>query len=174
MKKVAMLLISTLLLTGCVAKASDNIQMGKLVDCASVNHDPSITTGAYVQCLANTDLAIFESLRGPAIINFFGSWCPPCRQEMPYFRNLYAKPHHVDLIGIDVEEKNIEDGRSFVKSFGITWPVFYDYSGSTRKFTGPGVPVTLFIDAQGKTIYTKMGAFTNEKELLDAVKKYFG
>lgn len=168
----AALLLLALSITGCVSNAASDIPLGKVMDCSSVNVDPAITEGSFVQCLANTDVVAFEAIRGPAMINFWGSWCASCIDEMPYLREFYAENPNIKLIGIDVEEQNIEDGRGFVRTSGITWPNYFDYSSSTRKFSGLGVPVTLFIDAQGKVLYTQMGAFKNKGQIEALAKKY--
>lgn len=144
-----------------------------IVGCEGVKRDAKVVKGAYVQCLANTDLAIFESLRGPMVVNFWGSWCGPCEDELPYLRTFYSKyGKKYPLVGVDVEEATIENGRTFAANQKMAWPNYFDYSGSTKKITGIGVPVTVFIDAKGKIVYKKIGVLNSYKELVDLAKKY--
>ena len=63
------------------------------------------------------------------------------RKSSPYFFEYFqTKDPQIQLIGVDVEEKRIEDGRMFARTNGIMWPNLYDEDGSTRKYFGMGVP----------------------------------
>lgn len=150
------------------------VHAATIIGCDGVKMDRSVKKGSYLQCLANTDLAYFESLRGPMVVNFWGSWCGPCLDEIPYLRAFHKKYPKTALVGIDVEERDIENGRAFVIENKMNWPNFYDYGGSTRKITGVGVPVTIFINSKGKIVYRKIGVLKNAKELETLAKKYLG
>jgi thiol-disulfide isomerase/thioredoxin len=107
------------------------------------------------------------------IVNVWGSWCGPCKEEIPIFRSFYEKAKtKVALVGIDVEEASIEDGRKFVASNGITWPNLYDPDGRSRAYFGLGVPVTWFIAADGSVAGKKIGVFKSEIELITLTSKY--
>jgi hypothetical protein len=94
---------------------------------------------------------------------------------MPLFVEFYGRAKgKVTLLGIDVEEAQIADGRHFVETRGITWPNLYDKNGRTASIIGPGVPVTYFVDAKGATVYTKIGVITSVKELEELTRKYLG
>lgn len=140
--------------------------------CEGVTRDLTVKKGATLQCLTDKNSYIFESLRGPAIVNFWGSWCAPCLDEIPYFRSFVKKYPKMRVIGIDVEERKIGDGQAFVRKNRMNWPNFYDASGSTRGITGVGVPITLFIDKSGKIKYKKIGVLRDLKELETLAKKY--
>jgi len=116
---------------------------------------------------------MLEGIRGPVVINVFGSWCAPCQQEIPLFVSLYATKK-VSIVGIDVEETNIQTGRNFVLKKGITWPILYDATGATKSSFGPGVPVTWFLDAKGYVVYRHVGLVTSQKQLNSEVAKYLG
>jgi len=109
------------------------------------------------------------------IVNVWGSWCGPCKEEIPIFRSFYEKAKgKVALIGVDVEEANLNDGRKFVAGNGITWPNLYDSDGRSREYFGMGVPVTWFIAADGSVAGTKIGVIKNEIELITLTNKYLG
>lgn len=143
-----------------------------LTSCEGVKKDAAVTKGSYLQCLANTDLAFFESFRGPMVVNFWGSWCGPCADEMPYFRKFYKEQKQYALVGIDVEEARIDNGRTFANYQKMVWPNYFDYSGSTRGISGMGVPVTIFINKSGKIVHKKVGVLKSYKELEALAKKY--
>src|SRR3989338_4009118 len=94
----------------------------------------------------------------PIILNFWATWCPPCKEEMPLFENAYqAKSDKIIVIGVNLQEsrENIND---FIKKFDITFPILLDpnseVKGLYNVFTQP---VTYFIDKDGKIIGKKFG-----------------
>lgn len=88
-------------------------------------------------------------------------------------RSFYAKnASAVALVGVDVEEAKRTDGSDFVVANGMTWPILVDPDGRSRGFFGMGVPVTWFIDRDGKVLHKKIGVLNSEQELRDLATKY--
>ena len=171
MKRIALLVSTLLLLSGC-ANSVEPIA-GKVISCSDIKIEKVVTDGVQLGCLDGGEGAYLQALRGPMLINVWGSWCYECGIEMPYLRSFYAKAQgKVALVGVDVEEKNIEAGQKYVESHGITWPNFYDSDGSSRGYFGMGVPVTWFIAADGSVAYKKIGAFKNELEIIELSARY--
>ena len=144
---------------------------GKVVSCSTITLSKSLTKGISLPCLDSKSQVIYQAIRGPVVVNVFGSWCEPCRQEIPHFLELQGL-HKVAIVGVDVEEANIKAGRNFVIKMGITWPVLFDSTSVTRGIFGLGVPVTWFIDAHGKVMYKQIGIITSTAELKSDVRKY--
>ena len=171
MKRLAMA-VAVLLLAGC-SSPSEKIA-GEVVSCESILSSAT-ENSIMLDCLDGTDGASINGIKGPAIINVWGSGCGPCKEEMPILRSFYEKAQdNLALIGVDVEEASIEDGRKFVKNNGITWPNLYDADGESRAYFGMGVPVTWFIAADGSVAYKHIGVFKNEIELISMTSKYLG
>ena len=169
----ALVVIALLLLTAC--SPSSSYVKGEVVSCESISQDTSFVGGIEMDCLDRTTGARLGALRGPMILNVWGSWCGPCREEIPILRSFYEKAQgKVALVGIDVEEATFDDGRRFVERNGIVWPNLYDPDGRSREYFGLGVPVTWFIAADGSVAGKKIGAFTDESELLTLTTKYLG
>ena len=169
MKRLAMA-VAVLLLAGC-SSPSEKIA-GEVVSCESISSSAS-ENSIVLDYLDGTDGASINGIKGPAIINVWGSWCGPCKEEMPILRSFYEKAQdNLALIGVDVEEASIEDGRKFVKNNGITWPNLYDADGKSRAYFGMGVPVTWFIAADGSVAYKHIGVIKSEKELISMTSKY--
>jgi thiol-disulfide isomerase/thioredoxin len=173
MKRLSILFVALLFVSGCTTIPSA-ISKGELVDCSSLVVDSKVT-GTELECLEGSAGIVLEALRGPTIVNVWGSWCGPCQKEIPLFVDFYSRAKDkVTLLGIDVEEAQVADGRHFVETRGITWPNLYDKDGRTSSVIGPGVPVTYFVDAQGATVYTKIGVIASVKELEELTRKYLG
>ncbi len=169
----ALAVVLLLLLTSC-SSPSTYVQ-GEVVSCDSITQDTTFVGGIQLDCLDGTNGAQLEALQGPMIVNVWGSWCGPCKEEIPILRSFYEKAKDkVALIGVDVEEASIDDGRRFVEENGITWPNLYDSDGRSGEYFGLGVPVTWFIAADGSVAGKKIGVFKNEIELITLTNKYLG
>lgn len=114
-----------------------------------------------------------EDLLGqPVLINFWASWCPPCRAEMPDLvevSKLYGD--QLAFIGINVTSQDgLSQGKQFIEEFAMNYPNLVDKDGSvSRRYQVPPIPTTLVIDAGGTIVYRKMGGMT-KTELVTAVK----
>jgi thiol-disulfide isomerase/thioredoxin len=173
MKAISLLFVSVLLLTSCGTESPKSVGNGQVVSCSSIETDPNITSGTTLECLDGNSNIVLEAIKGPAIINVWGSWCAPCREEMPFLRQL-AATGKVKMIGIDVEEPNMKTGRKFVIDQGITWPNLYDRDGSTKGTFGMGVPVTWYLDSDGKVVYRHIGVLNSKRQLFLQVEKHLG
>lgn len=94
------------------------------------------------------------------MLNFWATWCPPCRVEMPSMQVLYDKTRDVafDIMAISVGEqkKTVTD---FLAQHPYTYPVFLDPSGSqSAPFAGRGIPTTFILDKQGRAIAGLVGS----------------
>ena len=104
-------------------------------------------------------------LRGrPVVVNFWGSWCPPCVEEFPRLAN--AVDEHADdglvVIGI-VYQDRFTSARDFMESFGATWPAAMDPGGRVAAAYGIyGAPETFFIDRDGIVAARQIGPFTED------------
>jgi cytochrome c biogenesis protein CcmG, thiol:disulfide interchange protein DsbE len=174
MKKSA-LIVASLLLAGCSQSTTALPNDGVVVDCSSIQTVETNSKAVALECLDEGSVVNFANIKGPTLVNVWGSWCGPCKDEMPIFVDFYAKHRDsVGLIGISVEEADIQDARDFVKEYGITWPNLNDADGSTRASLGMGVPITLFIDEKGEIVHRKIGVVTTIEELEDEARKYLG
>jgi thiol-disulfide isomerase/thioredoxin len=174
MKKVA--LVSALfLLAGCGQETSALPGNGVVVDCSTIATVETANESALLKCIDDNSTVDIGQIKGPALVNVWGSWCLSCQDEMPIFVDFYTKyQEKIALIGISVEEADVQDARNFVKLYGVGWPNLNDPDGSTRGTLGMGVPITLFIDAQGKIAYRKIGVVTSIEELEKDTQKYLG
>ena len=173
MKKIFFLIL-VLLLSGC-SKTEPAAQSVEVVSCASVTRDESVVKGIDLECVDGSPGAVIESLRGPMILNVWGSWCTTCLDEMPEFVSFYSKAKgKVQLVGVAVEEASLANSQRFIEENGMTWPNYYDRDNKTRGYFGMGVPVTWFIDASGNAAYKKIGVIKSASELVALTEKYLG
>ena len=177
MKSISLLFVFTLLLSGCTStpKFEGN---GVIPGCDEIRVGVASDKKLELPCLDGSTSVDFHQIKGPIVINIWGSWCEGCRQEMPYFIDLYATPSfksgQIQLLGIDVEENSPTSGPDYIKQSGMSWPHLNDVDDQTKAIFGPGVPVTWFIDSQGVVIEKHIGAYQNKQQLFDQVEKAFG
>jgi cytochrome c biogenesis protein CcmG/thiol:disulfide interchange protein DsbE len=100
-----------------------------------------------------------ESLRGkPVIVNFWASWCAPCRKEAPELQRLARMLRgRAALVGVDWADSR-SNARSFVKRYGWTYPILSDPDATVGdRYRVTGLPTTIVIDARGKIRRTLRG-----------------
>ena len=88
----------------------------------------------------------------PVVLNFWASWCEPCKLEAPILESVYRKYSGTDVIflGVNVWDKN-DDAREYLRQYNITFDSAIDATGGTAIDYGvSGIPETFFIDRNGK------------------------
>ncbi len=178
MRKFSVLIITALLLGGSsTGEQSQTATPGVIASCDEIDTSKETSEVLKMSCLDGSSEINYHSIKGPIIINVWASWCTGCKEEMPYFVDLYANPifksGQIKLLGIDVDEKNANSGPNFIKSHGMSWPHLEDTDSRSKLVFGPGVPVTYFLDKSGEVIHKHIGAYRSKSQLYEAVEKYF-
>ncbi|MCL2403688.1 MAG: TlpA family protein disulfide reductase [Coriobacteriia bacterium] len=104
-------------------------------------------------------LLLSDYIGTPVVLNFWASWCPPCRMEKPHFQQAFEQyGNDVKFILLNVDEP-IEVARAYMDEEGFTFPVYFDetHAGAST-FGVTGVPETFFIDADGVISSRFLGA----------------
>ena len=110
-------------------------------------------------------------------MNFFASWCVPCRAELPVLSAMAAQAgDRVRFVGIDAEESR--DGEALAHQYIRGWPLAQDVGGRLNSglhdaLGAQGMPVTAFYDAQGRLLGVKLGTFVHDT-LRDRLNQLYG
>jgi thiol-disulfide isomerase/thioredoxin len=119
--------------------------------------------------LPQFDLAAYERLLGqltgtPVVVNVWGSWCAPCRDEAPDLARAHAEyGDRVQFLGVDILDAR-ESARGFMREFGWTYPSVFDPPAAIRDGLGLlGQPTTLFYDETGALVDRWVGPIPAEE-----------
>ena len=128
--------------------------------------------------LAGSDRTLLDWQGKVRVVNFWATWCEPCREEIPALQRVQAKfaANGLETIGISID--HADKVRQFAKNMAITYPLLLgdasviDVARALGNRAG-GLPYTLVIDAQGKLLASKLGGIT-EAQLTDILLPALG
>jgi len=127
------------------------------VTLAGINGTPSVDLG---------------SLRGPAVVNLWASWCTPCRKELPLYAD-FARAYagKVDVLGVDFQETSDQGARDLMGKAKVGYPVVLDPDGDTGAI---GLPKIVLVDADGTIAHQEYVEIKTAAQLEDLVAEHLG
>ncbi len=161
---LAIALVSATILGGCVGSgpaASPGASV-TVVD-VGVDRPAPLLSGT---TLDGSTVSLADLRGRPVIVNFWASWCVPCRQEFPLFKAALAR-HAGDRLAIlgVVFNDDAAAARAFATSTGATWPSLPDPSGAAAKaYRVPAPPQTFFVDREGVIRAAQLGQLVDAAE----------
>ena len=168
------MLVTLILLAACgsnpVNNAAPTTPIGDVIGLDVGNKAPNFTTQ-----LVSGQTVTLESLKGRIVlINFWATWCGPCRAEMPFFQRLADSYDKKDfqVLAIDFLE-NPEQISKFTSQFGLKFDIGLDQKGEiNRTYNVLSYPTSYVIGRDGKVLARQSGPFTPPEKLETALKKW--
>jgi thiol-disulfide isomerase/thioredoxin len=156
-RALGLLLAAALLLTGCGATEKARPERLPDISLATLGGGPAV------------DL---RSVRGPAVVNLWASWCVPCKRELPIYAD-FARRHtgRVSVLGIDFQETDGSAATALMATSKVGYPVLADPDGDLHAI---GLPEILLIDAHGKIAYREYVEIKSLAQLEGIVEKHLG
>lgn len=142
------------------------------LDVAAVEAKPGAEMRAVKRPIAATDFHL-RDLNGKRVrlgdfqgkvvlLNFWATWCSPCRKEMPSMQRLYQeyKDKGLEIVAVSVDTTSSGEVRAFIEELGLTFTALHDRDSQvSRLYSNPGVPSSYLIDVQGKLVYRVLGEY---------------
>lgn len=159
-KKVACLCFLMVFLVLPVSKGWASSDEGHWADLGGVRFDESVDFKDFTLASVDGKEIVLSSLKGKVVVlNFWASWCPACREEMPSMERLYNeyKNKGLVIVGIDfMERPGVVE--KYLKKTGLTFPILLDKYGKVAdQFNAKLIPTTYIIDKKGKAIGKVIG-----------------
>jgi peroxiredoxin len=115
-----------------------------------------------------------SSYKGQAVLlNFWATWCGPCKIEMPWFVELQKEygPQGLQIVGVAMDDASTEDITKFVKEMGVNYTILLGKEAVGQEYGGVNVlPTTFFIDRDGKIVAREFG-LQSRSLFVDNIKK---
>ena len=113
------------------------------------------------------EVSLSDFIGKPVILNFWASWCGPCKSEMPEFETAYQKyREEIQFMMVNLTDGNretVETAAEYIAGEGYTFPVFFDTeSDAAITYGATSIPVTYFVDAEGHLVAYGSGALSGE------------
>ena len=116
-----------------------------------------------------------RALRGhPVVVNKWASWCPPCREEFPFFQRLSVEHgRRIAFLGVDSQD-NDADARAFLRRFPVSYPSYKDPDLRVSAVFNAvaAFPTTAFYDSRGRLSYVHQGGYATKRKLDEDIARY--
>ena len=174
---LALALVMLVVIQGCANNTPDR---GAGTGAQAVELEPAPTVGRMAPDFILKDLdgnsVRLSDLRGKVVfINFWATWCPPCRAEMPEIEAVHQeyKDKGVVVLGVDISEP-ASTVRQYIQKGGFSWTIVLDSTGEVaRNYQIAAIPTSFFIDGEGIIRAVNIGAMTKramESKLAEAMR----
>ncbi len=126
-------------------------------------------------CLGGGSLDLTRAPGVPTVVNLWGSWCPPCRDELPLLQELAdTAGDRVRVVGV-VSKDGEPQAESFGEDAGVTFPNAFDGAGDLMAELGlNALPYTMFLAADGTLVHSELGPVESVEELEQLVARHLG
>ena len=165
---LALLLVALLAVAGLLySRLSDGYTPNAPAGSASsetAESSPLVPAPDFTVYTADGDeVTLSEQLGKPVVLNFWASWCGPCKNEMPHFEEAAARLEgEVTFMMINVtdgDRETVETASTFIADKGYTFPVYYDTElQAPRLYGASSLPLTFFVDAEGHAVTYAVGS----------------
>jgi len=149
-----------------------SILLAVLAACSSANKGNAAETGLVdttLVALDGTEVNLSDSKGQVVIIDFWATWCPPCRNSIPTFIRLHEKYSENGLVILGIGLDDEQDLQKYAKDAGIPYLILIGNNDIAKAYGVTGIPKTIFIDKKGKIRKTQVGFAPELEASFDAL-----
>ncbi|MET7945282.1 redoxin family protein [Micromonospora sp. NPDC005324] len=128
-----------------------------------------------LSCFTGGAPVVLREVAGPAVINVWASWCPPCRKELPAFQRLSERAAgQLQVVGVNSRDSR-SGAQSIGEDFGVRFPMLVDQGEALqRELKRNAIPLTLFVDADGQVRHIDASGALDDTTLAKLVRQHLG
>lgn len=113
--------------------------------------------------------------REPMVLNFWAQWCGPCREESLFLAEAWEESKDVSFVGINYQDPQPDWAIEFAGLVGWTYPHVMDMERTLQTdLKVPGLPITLFVSADGRVVGRHLGGIDSTEQLRGLINQYLG
>lgn len=126
-------------------------------------------------CFTGGAPVALRDVAGPAVINVWASWCPPCRKELPAFQRLSERATgQLQVVGVNSRDSR-GGAQSIGEDYGVRFPILVDQGEALqRELKRNAIPLTLFVDADGRIRHIDATGALDDARLAELVRQHLG
>lgn len=138
----------------------------------AANPMPDVT----LSCFGGGPDVDLTTLRGPLVMNLWAQWCPPCREELPFYQRLHEQAgEKLTVLGVDYQDTRPDWAMDLLEQTGVTYPNLADPGGELRvPFRVRGLPGIVFVDEAGEVTAVEYVVIESYDQLADLVEEHLG
>ncbi|MBQ0988864.1 redoxin family protein [Micromonospora sp. H61] len=128
-----------------------------------------------LSCFTGGAPVVLREVAGPAVINVWASWCPPCRKELPAFQRLSERAAgQLQVVGVNSRDSR-GGAQSIGEDFGVRFPILVDQGEALqRELKRNAIPLTIFVDADGQVRHIDASGALDDTKLAKLVRQHLG
>ncbi|MGW5671111.1 TlpA family protein disulfide reductase [Micromonospora sp. NPDC003776] len=128
-----------------------------------------------LSCFTGGAPVALRDVKGPAVINVWASWCPPCRKELPAFQRLSERAAgRFQVIGVNSRDSR-GGAQSIGEDFGVRFPMLVDQGDAFERGLGRNAfPLTVFVGSDGRIRHTDSTGALDDARLAELVRQHLG
>ncbi|WP_410822278.1 TlpA family protein disulfide reductase [Micromonospora sp. 050-3] len=128
-----------------------------------------------LSCFTGGAPVVLREVAGPAVINVWASWCPPCRKELPAFQRLSERAAgQLQVVGVNSRDSR-SGAQSIGEDFGVRFPMLVDQGEALqRELKRNAIPLTLFVGADGQVRHIDASGALDDTKLAKLVRQHLG
>ncbi|MCG5438068.1 TlpA family protein disulfide reductase [Micromonospora foliorum] len=128
-----------------------------------------------LSCFTGGTPVVLRDVAGPAVINVWASWCPPCRKELPAFQRLSERAAgQLQVVGVNSRDSR-SGAQSIGEDFGVRFPMLVDQGEALqRELKRNAIPLTLFVAADGQVRHIDASGALDDAKLATLVREHLG
>lgn len=156
---------------GALAQAERVAAPGFDLEVLEAGQPPGALRSVTARATADGRVALKELRGTPVVLNFWASWCPPCRDEAPLLEREWRRAGQLGVMFVGVDTQDVRaEGRAFLQKFGVSYLNLREPDKATsRRYGATGLPETFFITRDGKVVGHVIGAI-NRKQLRAGIR----